>query len=169
MATLDSLSNKLDHMAAQLARLEAAVVHEETHVRRIERVVRVSEAAIEKIEASAGRTEEAAGLIQAAAERLEKNVMALVDDLQTANAKLDAFTTDMATVIDSAVARIITEIGKQGTISADAQAALDHLGLVADNLTAFKADSAQKIIDAGVPPPVPPVGPVPPAPEPVPV
>lgn len=115
------------------------------------------------LRASIGRIEKSVGLQQAADERMEKRLMAVADQLTADATKFEEFTTSYGTTIDTAVARILSEIGKQGSIPPEVQAAADHLSVLADNLIAANATNLQRIMDAGSLPPD-----VPPAPEPIP-
>jgi len=125
--------------------------HKDTHI----------EARIVRIETAAGLIEQSVGLIQGAAERIERSLTLMASNIADINAKFDAFTTGYAAVIDSAVARIVTEVQKQGQITPDMQASLDHLSTTADVLIAANAANLDKIAAAGAPAVVPPSGPVP--------
>lgn len=146
------------------------------HLRDFDQRLGAMEKAIHLTRESQGRTEGSQGRdegrtmeVLARLERIEKQMADLQGQLDAVGAKLDSVTNGFAAVIDSAVARIVQEIGKQGTVTPEIQAALDHLSGTADGLEALNAQSLDRISNAGAPVPVPPAPePIPPAPEPVP-
>jgi chromosome segregation ATPase len=169
---LESLSradkHRLQHIHEHLQRIDRHLENVDVVLKNIAEdlaAIRVSQG---HVEGSEGRDEGRTMEVLARLERLLEKTMALGEQLTADGAKFDAFTTAYGNVIDSAVARIIAEIGKQGTVSPEVQAAADHLSALADNLIALNATNADRIMKAGLPDPVPPgPEPIPPAPDPV--
>lgn len=140
--------------------------HEEhdhaTEFRHIRRELNDIQKTLAILRASAGRTEGSVGASQGGVEELLNEMSELQTQLEGIGGKLDTVTTGFAGVIDSAVARILAEIAKQGAVSPEVQAAAAHLSTVADNLIALNGTSLERIASAGVPVVIPP------APEPIP-
>lgn len=124
-------------------------------LQRLEESERKSRASLERVETSTGAS-------QGGIEEILKRMADQTQQLQDIAAKFDAFTNGYAAVIDSAVARILEEIAKDGEVTAAEQAAADHLSMIADNLQAANLANLDRIAAAGAPVVVPP------SPEPVP-